>query len=155
MYRQVGDKTYVFEDDELITEEDEKGNEKVDKNGNLLGGEFITSCGELTFTNTGSLCVGRVFKADTFCSPWRANQDKRYMLSIEAARTSGFRDSLYYFRRNPAVVKLTLSQAEKDHLISLGRLSVSLKSRSVTIVTARSAFKLHGAKMVKGVYLIT
>jgi len=56
---------------------------------------------------------------------------------------------LYYFRRNPTVVKLTLTQAEKEHLISMGRLSNNLKSRSVTMLTARSAFKLHGSKMVK------
>lgn len=74
------------------------------------------------------------------------------MLSIDAARTSGFRDSLYYFRRNLLLVKLTLSQAEKEHLIELGRLSSNLKSRSVTMLTARSAYKAHGAKMLKGVF---
>ncbi|KAF8323813.1 hypothetical protein DL93DRAFT_2049468, partial [Clavulina sp. PMI_390] len=128
-YREIEGKYYIFENDELQTEEDEVGNTKIDANGNLLG--------------------GRVFKADTFCSPWRPNPEKRYMLSIDAARTSGFRDSLYYFRRNLRVAKLPISQAEKDHLISLGRLSNNLRSRTVTIVAARSAFKLHGAKMVK------
>lgn len=141
-------KYYIFEDDELKTEEDEIGNTKIDSNGNLMGGTVCSVFDILAIVD--STLPGRVFKAETFCSPWRANPDKRYMLSIEAARTSGFRDSLYYFRRNPSVVKLSLSQAEKDHLISLGRLSTNLKSRSVTIVTARSAFKLHGAKMVKG-----
>lgn len=37
-YRQIGGKTYVFQDDELVTEEDEVGNTKIDINGNLLGG---------------------------------------------------------------------------------------------------------------------
>lgn len=37
-YRQVNGKYYVFEDDELKTEEDEIGNTKIDINGNLLGG---------------------------------------------------------------------------------------------------------------------
>ncbi|KDQ13820.1 hypothetical protein BOTBODRAFT_361613 [Botryobasidium botryosum FD-172 SS1] len=129
MYRVVQGKTYILEDDELLTEEDPKGNTKIDKRGNLLG--------------------GRQFKAATFCSPWRPDPDKRYMLSIDAARTSGFRDSLYYFRRNLTLLKLTLSQAEKEHLIELGRLSTNLKSRSVTMLTARSAFKAHGAKMLK------
>lgn len=40
-YRQIGTKSYIFEDDELITEEDEKGNQKIDINGNLLGGTFL------------------------------------------------------------------------------------------------------------------
>lgn len=41
MYRVVQGKTYILEDDELLTEEDPKGNTKIDKNGNLLDGEFI------------------------------------------------------------------------------------------------------------------
>ena len=72
------------------------------------------------------------------------------MLAIDAARTSGFRDSLYYFRRNPLALKLIASQPEKDFLIEIGKLGGHLRTRSVTLVTARSAFKLHGAKMLIG-----
>jgi hypothetical protein len=44
-YRQINGKYYIFEDDELITEEDPKGDQKIDRNGNLLGGVFISiSC---------------------------------------------------------------------------------------------------------------
>lgn len=70
------------------------------------------------------------------------------MLAIDAARTSGFRDSLYYFRRNPLAFKLNVTQPEKDYLIELGKLGSHLKTRSVTLITARSAYKLHGSKMV-------
>jgi hypothetical protein len=31
---------YVIEGDELVTEDDPKGDTKIDKNGNLLGGAF-------------------------------------------------------------------------------------------------------------------
>jgi chromatin structure-remodeling complex protein RSC7 len=72
------------------------------------------------------------------------------MLAIDAARTSGFRDSLYYFRRNALALKLNATQAEKDYLISEGKLGSHLRTRSVTLVTARSAFKLHGSKMLLG-----
>lgn len=72
------------------------------------------------------------------------------MLAIDAARTSGFRDSLYYFRRNPLAFKLNATQPEKDYLISIGKLGSHLRTRSVTLVTARSAFKLHGAKTILG-----
>jgi len=72
------------------------------------------------------------------------------MLAIDAARTSGFRDSLYYFRRNPLAFKLNATQGEKDYLISEGKLGSHLRTRSVTLVTARSAFKLHGSKMLIG-----
>jgi len=73
-----------------------------------------------------------------------------YMLAIDAARTSGFRDSLYYFRRNPLALKLNATQPEKEHLIEIGKLGSHLRTRSVTLITARSAFKLHGSKMVIG-----
>jgi chromatin structure-remodeling complex protein RSC7 len=72
------------------------------------------------------------------------------VLAIDAARTSGFRDSLYYFRRNPLAFKLNASQAEKDYLIAEGKLGSHLRTRNVTLVTARSAFKLHGSKMLIG-----
>lgn len=72
------------------------------------------------------------------------------MLAIDAARTSGFRDSLYYFRRNLLALKLNVTQPEKDHLIAEGKLGSHLRTRSVTLITARSAFKLHGSKMIIG-----
>ena len=75
------------------------------------------------------------------------------MLAIDAARSSGFRDSLYYFRRNPLALKLNATQWEKDHLIEAGKLGSHLRTRSVTLITARSAYKLHGAKMILGAYL--
>ena len=113
--------------DEYITEDDPKGDEKIDAMGNLLG--------------------GRQFKAHTFVLPDR-HSERKYMLAIDAARSSGFRDSLYYFRRNPLAYKLIASQSEKDFLIEIGKLGGHLRTRSVTLVTARSAFKLHGSKML-------
>jgi len=89
----------------------------------------------------------RVFKAAPFTVPNR-HPNRVYMLAIDAARTSGFRDSLYYFRRNPLAFKLNVTQAEKEYLIEAGKLGAHRKTRSVTLVTARSAFKLHGSKMV-------
>jgi chromatin structure-remodeling complex protein RSC7 len=73
-----------------------------------------------------------------------------FMLAIDAARTSGFRDSLYYFRRNPLAFKLNATQPEKEFLIEIGKLGSHLRTRSVTLITARSAFKLHGAKTLIG-----
>ena len=37
-HRVVHERVYILENDELITDEDEKGNTKIDENGNLLGG---------------------------------------------------------------------------------------------------------------------
>ncbi|KAF8208205.1 chromatin remodelling complex Rsc7/Swp82 subunit-domain-containing protein [Mycena galopus ATCC 62051] len=126
-FRKIQGKAYVIEGDEFVTEDDPKGDEKIDKWGNLLG--------------------GRRFKAATFILPGR-HAERRYLLAIDAARTSGFRDSLYYFRRNPLALKQNATQPEKDYLIAQGKLGSHLRTRSVTLVTARSAFKLHGAKMI-------
>ena len=76
------------------------------------------------------------------------------MLAIDAARTSGFRDSLYYFRKNLAY-KLNATQAEKDMLIEQGKLGSHLRTRNVTLITARSAYKLHGARMVQGKRIVS
>ncbi|KAJ7164887.1 chromatin remodelling complex Rsc7/Swp82 subunit-domain-containing protein [Mycena filopes] len=126
-FRKILGKVYIIEGDELAIDDDPKGDEKIDKWGNLLG--------------------GRRFKAGTFILPGR-HPERRYMLAIDAARTSGFRDSLYYFRRNPLAFKQNASQPEKDYLISQGKLGPHLRTRSVTLVTARSAFKLHGSKTI-------
>ncbi|KAG2035568.1 chromatin remodelling complex Rsc7/Swp82 subunit-domain-containing protein [Suillus americanus] len=123
----VGGKVYFIDGDEFVTDPDEKGDEKVDADGNLLG--------------------GRKFKCHTFVLPQR-HPSRQYMLAIDAARASGFRDSLYFFRRNPLALKLSATQPEKEFLISAGKLGAHLKTRSVTLVTARSAYKLHGAKMI-------
>jgi len=77
------------------------------------------------------------------------------MLAIDAARTSGFRDSLYYFRRNPLAHKLNATQIEKEFLIEIGKLGSHLRTRSVTLITARSAFKMHGSKTLIGAYTYT
>ncbi|KAG6865170.1 hypothetical protein C0991_004718 [Blastosporella zonata] len=126
-FRKIHGKVYIIEGDEFITDDDSKGNEKIDHSGVLLG--------------------GRKFKAATFIIPNR-HPTRQYMLAIDAARTSGFRDSLYYFRRNPLAFKLNATQPEKDYLIAQGKLGSHLRTRSVTLITARSAFKLHGSKMV-------
>ncbi|KAF8480046.1 chromatin remodelling complex Rsc7/Swp82 subunit-domain-containing protein [Russula ochroleuca] len=124
-FRVIQGKVYVIEGDEFVTVDDPKGDTKIDKNGNLLG--------------------GRRFKAQTFNLPNR-HPERMYMLAIDAARTSGFRDSLYYFRRNPLAHKLNATQPEKEFLIEIGKLGSHLRTRSVTLITARSAFKLHGSK---------
>lgn len=71
------------------------------------------------------------------------------MLSIDAARACGYRDSLYFFRRNKELVKLNLAGSEKEYLIGEGHLPIGLRTRSVTMIAVRNVFKLQGAKMLK------
>lgn len=39
-FRKVGGQVYVLENDELVTEDDPKGDQKIDKDGVLQGGEI-------------------------------------------------------------------------------------------------------------------
>ncbi|KAL4070265.1 chromatin remodelling complex Rsc7/Swp82 subunit-domain-containing protein [Scleroderma citrinum] len=145
-WRRVGDRIYYIEGDEFVTEPDEKGDQKIDIDGVLQGGEIAF----LLFVGASCLsfiAIGRRFKCSTFVLPAR-HPTRHYMLAIDAARSSGFRDSLYYFRKNSLALKLSATQPEKELLIQAGKLGAHLKTRSVTLVTARSAYKLHGAKMI-------
>lgn len=116
--------------EEVILPSDPDGDKKVDEKGRLLG--------------------GRQYKAYHFTSELRADPEKVYMLAIDAARSAGYRDSLYFFRRNPQIFKIELLQAEKEKLIDGGRLSGQLKTRNVTMVPARNVYKLHGARFLSG-----
>lgn len=166
-FRVIQGKVYVIEGDEFVTVDDPKGDTKIDKNGNLLGGALPFLPPPLRSDSSYGLCapssscfcsdallafiIGRRFKAQTFNLPNR-HPERMYMLAIDAARTSGFRDSLYYFRRNPLAHKLNATQPEKEFLIEIGKLGSHLRTRSVTLITARSAFKLHGSKTLLGAY---
>jgi hypothetical protein len=127
--KQVRGVVYDIADDELALPLDPDGETKVDKSGRLQG--------------------GREYKAATFTCPTRKDPERLYMLAIDAARCAGFRDSLYFFRRNPLIHKLNCSQEEKEMLISKGKLHINLKSRQVTIITARNCFRIFGARFVK------
>jgi chromatin structure-remodeling complex protein RSC7 len=48
-FRVIQGKVYVIEGDEFITEDDPKGDTKIDKNGNLLGGAFPVLCAFSSF----------------------------------------------------------------------------------------------------------
>lgn len=151
-FRRYGGQIYYIEGDEYVTGDLPEGDEKIDKDGNLLGGTF---CGSMrSISQSQRSMLGRQFKAQTFILPSR-DPKRKYMLAIDAARSSGFRDSLYYFRRNQLALKLNATQWEKDYLIEEGKLGSHLRTRSVTMITARSAYKLHGAKMIVSAYTTT
>lgn len=118
------------DEEEVILPSDPDGDKKVDEKGRLQG--------------------GRQYKAYNFTSDLRSDPEKVYMLAIDAARSAGYRDSLYFFRRNPQIFKIELLQAEKEKLIDDGRLSGQLKTRNVTMVPARNVYKLHGARFLSG-----
>lgn len=123
-------RAYILQNEELVLETDEDGEKKIDIKGNLLG--------------------DREYNFATFTSPYRSDKEKQYVLSIDAARGAGYRDSLLFFRRNPMLIKLSCTDKEKVMLIEQGRLSAQLRTRNVTMLAVRNLFKLFGARIVKG-----
>lgn len=132
--KQVKGFVYDLKDEELDLPLDPAGEQKVDKQGRLKG--------------------GREYKCPTFTCATRADPQRLYILAIDAARCAGFRDSLYFFRRNPLIHKLNCSQEEKEALIAQGKLHINLKSRQVTILTARNCFRIFGARFVKSMQTV-
>ena len=125
--RLIKGKRYRIENDEIVLDDDPQGDTKVDSAGNMLG--------------------GRVLKIHTFCSDGRSDPTKRYCLAIDAARCAGFRDSIYFLRRNPWLWKMDATKVEKDRLISEGKLHQNLRSRGVSILSARAVYKFVSSPM--------
>ena len=117
---------YPIVNDEYALPEDEEGETKITKNGDLLG--------------------GRQFVVRTFTVASRG--ETKYMLSTEAARAVGFRDSYLFFQYHPNLYKLIISQTERDDLIKQGVLPGSSRNRIIALVTARSVFREFGAKII-------
>ena len=93
--------------------------------------------------------TGREYKCVTFTSESRRNPDKVYALTIDAARTCGYGDSLAFLRRCPTILKLGCTADERQMLIDIGRVTGNLKHRMVTMVAMRNVYKLMGARIVK------
>jgi hypothetical protein len=80
----------------------------------------------------------------------RGNPNKRYMLAIDAAHAAGMRDSLDFFRKNPLLVKTNCTRYEKEQFILEGRVHPNMKNKNIALVACRNAYKIMGAKFVKG-----
>ncbi|KAF9972463.1 hypothetical protein BGZ73_004425 [Actinomortierella ambigua] len=116
------------DDEEYEGEDDEQGDTKITKDGELLG--------------------GREYRCRTFRLPDRGS--KIYMLSMDPARVLGFRDSYLFFLRNPQLKRVNTTIEERQWMIDNGMLMANFKSKLIAVVTARSIFKLFGARIIKG-----
>ncbi|KAH3673497.1 hypothetical protein WICMUC_003603 [Wickerhamomyces mucosus] len=121
-------KDYDIVDDEYNLSEDEEGETKISKNGELYG--------------------NRKFRVRTFKVIGRG--EKLYMLSTEPARCMGFRDSYLLFQKHRLLHKIVLSSEEKFDLIDRDIIPHSYKGRVIGLVTARSVFREFGAKIIVG-----
>lgn len=114
--------------DEADLPEDEEGEKKVDKDGNLLG--------------------GRDYRVRIFTI--RGRGERQYMLSTEPARCCGFRDSYLFFTKHLRLHKIIVDDSEKRDLIDRDIIPHSYKGRSIGVVTARSVFREFGARIIIG-----
>lgn len=144
---------YEVINDEIEMEEDPKGEEKVDSKGNLLGGQYSPLPPQLIANLPSS--IGREYKVWTLKSKDRNDPERLYALSIDVARTVGFADSSFMLRRLPLLVKVSMTTSEKEQAVEAGRVSNSLKFRSVTMIPIRNVYKYLGAKIVKGESLVS
>jgi len=119
--RDEGDST---DDDGEI---DPDGEQKVDRQGHLLG--------------------GREYRVATFELPERG--DQQLMFAMDPARILGYRDSYLLFMKNPDLVRVRISDEAKNELVQQKRLLPWFRNRDVAIVTARSIYKMFGAKVIK------
>lgn len=126
--------SYEVHEDEVAMEDDEKGDEKVDSNGRILG--------------------GRQYKVFTFTLPDRENPNKVYMLGIDVAKAAGHTDSSLVARRYQFLYKTYLTEKEKVLLLELGVQGGSNfhNGRPSTIYAARNIYKYMGASIIKSEY---
>ncbi|KAK6531678.1 hypothetical protein TWF694_002854 [Orbilia ellipsospora] len=113
---------------EIDLPEDPSGEQKVDKDGNLLGGRQYR-CRTFTMKDCG---------------------EQLYMLSTEPARCAGFRDSYLFFQRHKQLYKIICNEEEKFDLINRNIIPHSYKGRAIGVCTARSVFREFGARMIVG-----
>ena len=119
--------------DEVELPEDPEGEQKVTKDGELLG--------------------DREYRVRTFKIEGKGH--RLYMLSTEPARCIGFRDSYLFFQKHKQLYKIIIAEEAKKDLIDRRIIPHSYKGRAIGVVTARSVFREFGAKIVVGGKKIT
>ncbi|CAO3598022.1 unnamed protein product [Absidia cylindrospora] len=98
---------------------DESGETKVDKDGHLLD--------------------GRQYRVPTFQLPQRGHP----------AALLNFRDSFVFIKKNPKLIKIYTTDDEKNHLVDTNKLRSTFRTREISVVSARSVFKVFGHRVVK------
>ncbi|KAF9928280.1 hypothetical protein FBU30_002502 [Linnemannia zychae] len=135
------------EDEEAsVNKDDAAVDEATDDDDEEIEGE-IEEAGEAKITKEGELLGGREYKCRSFKLPARG--DRIYMMSMDAARVLGFRDSYLFFLKNPQLVRVNTTVEERAWMIEKGMLMANFKSKLIAVVTARSLFKSFGYRIIK------
>lgn len=124
---------------------------QIDREANpdVVNDEYLTEVdpqGETKINVLGELQGGRKFRVKTFKVPGRG--DRLYSISTDVARLVGYRDSYFLFQKHINLYRFTLDEDVKFVLINDGYLPVSFKTRHAYLITARSAFKEFGARLI-------
>lgn len=91
--------------------------------------------------------IGRQYKVPTFSLPNRGNM--LFMFSKDPAALLGFRDSFVFLKKNPKLIKVHITDAEKGYLVQHNMLRSTFRTREVSVVTARSVYKQFGHRVLK------
>lgn len=91
--------------------------------------------------------IGRQYRVPTFELPDRGRM--LFMFSKDPAALLGFRDSFVFMKKNPKLVKVHVTDSEKSYLVDTNKLRSTFRTREVSVVTARSVFKVFGHRVVK------
>ncbi|KAJ3289772.1 PHD finger protein 10 [Rhizoclosmatium sp. JEL0117] len=105
---------------------DEEGNKKISKDGELLG--------------------GRVFKVRTF--RLARHPTRFYVLTLDIARALGFRDSYLLHMKNPQIKRIYATDDDKQVLESIDLLASNFRSRPLGIMAIRTAYKYFGYQLL-------
>ena len=106
----------------------------------------IDPVGEEKVTKDGYLLGGREYKFQTFTLP---HSKSLFMYALDVSKILGFRDAYIFFIRNPKVVRVTGTEEDREHLRSLGILPSALKNRPITMIRARNLFKCFGHLIIR------
>ncbi|KAL1923378.1 uncharacterized protein VTP21DRAFT_8358 [Calcarisporiella thermophila] len=107
----------------------------------------VDEMGEKIITRDGELLGSRVWKGPVFQVPSKGS--RWYMLSIDASKILGFRDSYLFFMHNPTIKRTQATPEDKEYLISSGYIAANLRGRGVAIVPTRKLYKYFGKKMYR------
>lgn len=103
--------------------------------------------GETKVSKEGHPLEGRVFRFQTFQLPHRG--DTLFMLGEECSWALGFGSSGLIFKYNDSLLKIIVSDTEKENLIQQGIVPESDISQKIAVVTARSMFRQFGASVIQ------
>lgn len=107
-------------------ETDPEGDEKVDILGRLSG--------------------GRKYRCRTF--RLKCQGERLFNLGTEVAKVFGYRDSYLLFHKNPDLRKMIVNETDKHDMIAQNIIPYAFRSRQIGVVTARSVFRVFGARAI-------